>query len=232
MMINNDSENRCVNGSVATIITIEDPDDNPKIIVNLEDGVNARVKSYKWELYNFYLDGVGIKSKIIGTFTQYPLMLAWAVTIHKSQGKTFDKVILDIDRGTFAHGQIYVSLSRCRTLEGLVLKKDVAKKHIWMDHNVVKFVTHYQYQKSAEHFTTEQKIKLIKSALAKKFAIDIVYLKAKNEKSQRVILPKIIGEMAYKGTPYIGVQGFCLNRKEDRIFKVERILKITEVAIS
>ena len=63
------------------------------------------------------------KSEVIDKFTQYPLMLAWAVTIHKSQGKTFDKVIIDIGKGTFTHGQMYVALSRCTTLEGIVLKK-------------------------------------------------------------------------------------------------------------
>jgi len=60
-----------------------------------------------------------LASEVIGTFTQYPLMLAWAVTIHKSQGKTFDNVIIDIGRGAFAHGQTYVALSRCTSLEAL-----------------------------------------------------------------------------------------------------------------
>lgn len=80
-----------------------------------------------------------------GTFTQYPLMLAWAVTIHKGQGKTFDRVIIDIGRGIFAHGQMYVALRRCTTLGGIVLKKPALKKHIWTNYQVMYFLTKYQY---------------------------------------------------------------------------------------
>jgi hypothetical protein len=72
-------------------------------------------------------------------------MLAWAVTIHKGQGKTFDKVIIDVGSGTFAHGQMYVALSRCTTLEGIVLKKPALKKHIWTNYQVMDFLTKYQY---------------------------------------------------------------------------------------
>lgn len=247
MMINNDSKGRWINGTVGKIIAIQEADkatvenfdeeeddtsDTHKIIVELEGDKKVRITPYRWELYNFYLDNMELKSKAVGTFTQYPIILAWAVTIHKSQGKTFDKVVLDIDRGTFAHGQLYVALSRCRSLEGLVLKKEIAKKHIWMDHNVVRFVTRYQYQKSAESYSTEQKVVLIKNAIAKKLAIDIIYLKAKDEKSKRVILPKKVGEMQYNGKVYIGLQGFCLTRQEDRIFNVERILEIKEAALT
>ena len=74
-----------------------------------------------------------MQSEVIGTFTQYPLMLAWAVTIHKSQGKTFDKVVVDIGRGTFTHGQTYVALSRCRTLQGLALARPLKPHDILFD---------------------------------------------------------------------------------------------------
>jgi ATP-dependent exoDNAse (exonuclease V) alpha subunit len=75
----------------------------------------------------------------MGTFTQYPLKLAWAVTIHKSQGKTFDKVIIDMGKGAFEHGQTYVALSRCRTLEGIVLKQKIKPQDVMVDERVVEF---------------------------------------------------------------------------------------------
>ncbi|MBL9029649.1 MAG: ATP-binding domain-containing protein, partial [Caedimonas sp.] len=103
---------------------------------------------YTWEIYKFSLEEGQLKSGIVGTYTQYPLMLAWAVTIHKSQGKTFERVIIDMGKGAFAQGQSYVALSRCTSLEGMVLKKRFSRNHIWMDHTVVKFLTRYQYQKS------------------------------------------------------------------------------------
>ena len=79
------------------------------------------------------MEGTEIVSETVGTYTRYPLMLAWAVTIHKSQGKTFERVLIDIGKGTFAHGQMYVALSRCTSLEGIVLKQPILKRHIWMD---------------------------------------------------------------------------------------------------
>ena len=77
-------------------------------------------------------------------------MLAWAVTIHKSQGKTFDNVIIDIGSGAFAHGQTYVALSRCTSLEGIVLMKPLLKKHIWTDFKVTDFLTKYQYKRAEQ----------------------------------------------------------------------------------
>jgi ATP-dependent DNA helicase PIF1 len=75
----------------------------------------------------------------IGKYVQVPLRLAWAITVHKSQGKTFDKVIIDFGRGTFAHGQSYVALSRCTSLEGMVLKRRVYRSTIIMDEQVREF---------------------------------------------------------------------------------------------
>jgi ATP-dependent DNA helicase PIF1 len=67
-------------------------------------GKEVEITPFTWEIYRFQVEGGSLQSEVIGTFTQYPLMLAWAITIHRSQGKTFDKVIIDIGRGTFAHG--------------------------------------------------------------------------------------------------------------------------------
>jgi ATP-dependent exoDNAse (exonuclease V) alpha subunit len=104
------------------------------------------VRPHQWELYRFELNATGsqIESQAIGSCTQYPVKLAWAVTIHKSQGKTFQQVVLDIGRGTFSPGQLYVALSRCTTLEGITLKEPVKKHHIWTDETVVNFMNTFR----------------------------------------------------------------------------------------
>ena len=83
--------------------------------------------------------GENIDSEVVGTFKQYPIKLAWAITIHKSQGKTFDRVIIDMGRGAFEHGQTYVALSRCRTLQGIILKKRLMPRDIMVDPRIVEF---------------------------------------------------------------------------------------------
>lgn len=142
MLLNNDQDKRWVNGSVGRVESIRSYETGDEISVRLLDGGNAVVVPYMWEVFRFSYDPATSKlqSSKIGSFTQYPIMLAWAVTIHKSQGKTFDNVIIDVGEGTFAHGQLYVALSRCRTLEGLVLKRKLERRHIIMDRRVVDFL--------------------------------------------------------------------------------------------
>ena len=120
-----------------------DPEGDDIIIVDLENGQQVDVKKYTWELYQYYFDDdvQALSSKIMGYFTQYPLKLAWAVTIHKSQGQTFDRVIIDIGFGTFAHGQMYVALSRATSLEGIILKQPMNPRHILLDERVVDFMS-------------------------------------------------------------------------------------------
>jgi ATP-dependent exoDNAse (exonuclease V) alpha subunit len=154
MMVNNDKYGRWVNGSIGKVVYI-----NPEkqvVYVKLSNGEEVEVFPYTWKIFKYYIEENELKTKTVGEFTQFPIILAWAVTIHKSQGKTFEKVIIDIGKGTFTYGQIYVALSRCRSLDGIILKKPISKKNIWVDFRIVDFLTKYQYKKSEEKISFEK----------------------------------------------------------------------------
>lgn len=233
MLLNNDTAKRWVNGTVGKILSIEEDDERGghKIIVERSEGSNVTVTPFTWKLSSLFYnkETASLDSETIGSFTQYPLKLAWSVTIHKGQGKTFDKVIIDIGRGAFTHGQVYVALSRCTSLDGIVLKKPIEKKHIWMDWRVVKFLTKYQYQLSESKLSLDEKIKIIEKAIQTKSKLDIVYLKSNDVKSKRIIQPSFVGEMEYQGRSYMGVEGYCFERQDDRVFRVDRILEMNLV---
>jgi ATP-dependent DNA helicase PIF1 len=189
----------------------------------------VEIAPYTWEIYHLEITNGAIQSEVVGTFTQFPLMLAWAITIHKSQGKTFEKVVIDIGRGTFAHGQMYVALSRCTTFEGMVLKRLITKNHIWMDYHVVEFLTRYQYRKAEQRIGAEDKVGIIQNAIRNNQLLKITYLKPSDEKTRRTIRPYSVGEMEYAGKKYLGLRAFCLQRQEDRHFRVDRILEIETI---
>jgi len=99
MMLNNDAAGRWVNGTIGKVLGIEFVENNEAIIIaELSDGETVTISPYTWEIYKFYIKDAALESAIVGRFTQYPLMLAWAVTIHKGQGITCEKVIFDIGR--------------------------------------------------------------------------------------------------------------------------------------
>jgi ATP-dependent exoDNAse (exonuclease V) alpha subunit len=143
MLLNNDPEGRWINGTIGKITYLNaEGFGTDAIEVELSDGDVVEVTPFTWEMYQFFYneDTERLESREIGSFKQYPLRPAWAVTIHKSQGKTFSRVVVDVGYGTFAHGQLYVALSRCTTLEGIVLKKPIRKDHILLDQRVVLFL--------------------------------------------------------------------------------------------
>ena len=227
MMLNNDSYGQWINGTIGKVKKFEKDEEGEDVIVaELDNGETVQISPYTWKIYKFFLKNEELRSEEVGSFRQYPVRLAFAVTIHKSQGKTFEKVVIDVGRGTFAHGQMYVALSRCTTLEGIVLKQPLKKNHILMDWQVVKFLTGMQYAKAALALPREDKLAMLTRAIKEKQTVEIVYLKAKDEKSKRMIRPVVIEDMEYNGHSFLGLGAYCLERNQKRVFNVDRILEI------
>ncbi len=141
MFIKNDPNKKFVNGTIGKV-TFLDIDKIKIEITNEGKKETIIVEKDVWEINKFKInekDNNKIDTEVIGTFEQYPLKHAWAITIHKSQGKTFDRAIIDMGSGAFEHGQTYVALSRCRTLEGIVLKQKLRPRDILVDERIVQF---------------------------------------------------------------------------------------------
>ncbi|WP_148239390.1 AAA family ATPase [Ruania zhangjianzhongii] len=142
MMLTNDPADRWVNGTLGRIEHI-DPGRGAgelSVVVTFTDGSAAEVGRNVWEATRPVLDGGALRHEVVGTFTQLPLRLAWAVTIHKSQGQTLDRVLVDLTGGTFSAGQVYVALSRCTSMAGLVLRRPVLAKDLKSDRRITRFL--------------------------------------------------------------------------------------------
>ncbi|CAN5372209.1 AAA family ATPase [soil metagenome] len=139
MMVNNDQSDRWVNGTIGRIIAIHG-DDKVVVTVEFNDGSIADVVPQTWEATRPVVEGGSLRHEVVGTFTQLPFKLAWAITIHKSQGQTLERVVVDLTGGTFSAGQLYVALSRCTSMRGLVLKRPVLPKDLKSDRRIARFL--------------------------------------------------------------------------------------------
>jgi ATP-dependent DNA helicase PIF1 len=141
ILLRNDPEKRWVNGTIAQIAGL-----TPDTIKVSIDGIIHEVPKSSWEKieYEYNRDEDKIEEKTVGTFEQYPIKLAWAITIHKSQGQTFDNIVIDLGAGAFTHGQVYVGLSRCTSLKGIILKRPVIARDIIFDARVHEFRDKYK----------------------------------------------------------------------------------------
>lgn len=133
MLLRNDPMKRWVNGTLATISDLS----TDRISINI-DGSRYEIDKETWKKVEYYYDREEkrIEERVIGSFEQYPIRFAWAITIHKSQGQTFHKIFIDLGSGAFAHGQTYVALSRCTSFDGIKLRRPVESRDIIFDPRV------------------------------------------------------------------------------------------------
>jgi len=141
MMLTNDVADRWVNGTLARIVEVREVDGEPEIEIEQEDGSRAACGPHRWEVTQAVVEGGAMRREVVGTYTQLPFKLAWAITIHKSQGQTLDRLVVDLTGGVFATGQAYVALSRATSLAGLVLKRPVEPRHLRTDRRILRFLT-------------------------------------------------------------------------------------------
>ena len=148
MFVKNDPQKRFVNGSIGIIKSLTSSSIIVTVLDDRDEEQTFELEKLEWEILKYKSDEKNpqkISTEVAGTFKQYPIKLAWAITIHKSQGKTFDRVIIDMGSGAFEYGQTYVALSRCRRLDGIFLKRPLQGRDIMVDNRVTEWYEWKRY---------------------------------------------------------------------------------------
>jgi hypothetical protein len=173
MFLKNNPEKNYYNGKIGIVSFV---DENSIRVKCEEDHREIDVQREEWTnvTYNIDKSTKHINEEVLGTFSQYPLRLAWAITIHKSQGLTFDKLIIDAAEA-FSSGQVYVALSRCRGLEGLTLSSKISPQSLMSDKRVVDFSSLKPGEEKVNSIFSESKRKYIKTVLISLFDLTEIY---------------------------------------------------------
>lgn len=169
IFIKNDYERRWVNGTIGVVNGYDLAEGTLYIIT--DDGRECSVKQDSWRniRYTYNEEKKQIEEEELGTFTQFPVRLAWAITVHKSQGLTFSRAVIDFTGGVFAGGQTYVALSRCTSLEGIQLRKPISRADIFVRPEIVQFSERFNNRQAIERALKEAQADMQYAAAAKAF---------------------------------------------------------------
>jgi hypothetical protein len=231
MLLKNDSGKRWVNGTIGIVDNL----DKDSITVKINDS-KYKIEKETWNEVEYILnkETKEIEPKIIAGFSQFPLQLSYAMTIHKSQGKSFDKITIDVGTGAFAHGQVYVALSRCRTLNGIILSNQIRNSDIIVDPRVIEFYktksipnkTSTPVQNNDETSIKSEILRAINNAEK----IKIVYENFNGEVKERILSNiQLTSEFDEYGYSNQHIRAYCHLRNEERSFKIDRIKKIERI---
>lgn len=169
IFIKNDFDHHWVNGTIGVVSGFDEEDETLYIIT--DDGKECDVKPESWKniRYKYNEKKKEIEEEVLGTFSQFPVRLAWAITIHKSQGLTFSRVVIDFTGGVFAGGQAYVALSRCTSLEGIQLKRPVNRADIFVRPEIVHFSERFNNRQAIDRALKQAQADVDYAAASKAF---------------------------------------------------------------